>query len=371
MGIAPSIASEASGPLREAVELRKSGAQLGGNGDRAERLPVDRDVDGLPGGVELHVSVTATDRVADGDRRVADGDGFDVDAERRRERERRLVVGLGVDERQTPRRRREDLLETDSALGEERGVGVVEPLEEAREEDDPRSIDFLEENGARVREDGHGRRRIDTRGPQSKIDRANGAKSDPARIEPPVAAPEARRENPRVALDPLREPEDRFVDAVGGAIEFWGFRRVLGHIWGWLYLQGTPRTAPDICARLGLSKALVSTSLTELERWGCVRRFRRPGSRREMFEAEQDVWAMVSRVFRERELVMVKQVAETLDAVGEDLKVLGKKSGPAREEAKARLERVQRMGDLAQFAAIAISGFLEQGLADVRPLKND
>lgn len=172
-------------------------------------------------------------------------------------------------------------------------------------------------------------------------------------------------------MDPLREPEDRFVDAVGGAIEFWGFRRVLGHIWGWLYLQGEPRTAADIGARLALSKAQVSTSLTELERWGCVRRFRRPGSRREMFEAEQDVWAMVSRVFRERELLKVKQIAETLDGVGDDLKSLSRKAGASRDEAKARLERVQRMGDLAQFAAIAIQGFLEQGLADVRPLKND
>lgn len=180
--------------------------------------------------------------------------------------------------------------------------------------------------------------------------------------------------NPAVArepVDPLREPEDRFIDAVGGAIEFWGFRRVLGHIWGWLYLQGAPRTAAEIGSRLHLSKALVSTSLTELERWGCVRRFRRPGSRREMFEAEQDVWAMVSRVFRERELLMVRQVADTLDSVGEDLKGLSKKASASRNEARARLERVQRMGDLAQFAAIAIQGFLDQGLADVRPLKGD
>ena len=188
-----------------------------------------------------------------------------------------------------------------------------------------------------------------------------------------VAAARTRPDNPRVPKepDPLREPEDRFVDAVGGAIEFWGFRRVLGHIWGWLYLQGEPRTAAEIGARLKVSKAAVSTSLTELERWGCVRRYRRPGSRREMFEAEQDVWAMVSRVFRERELTMVKRTADTLDRVGEDLQGLAKKPGAAREEAKARLERVQRMGDLAQFATIAIQGFLEQGLADVRPLKGD
>lgn len=172
--------------------------------------------------------------------------------------------------------------------------------------------------------------------------------------------------------DPLRDAEDRFIDAVGGAIEFWGFRRVLGHVWGWLYLRGTPSTAPEIVSRLKLSKAAVSTSLAELEHWGCVRRFRRPGSRREMFEAEQDVWLMVSRVFRERELRKVRQIADTLDTVGRDLKELSKKSGSGtREEARTRLERVQGLGDLAQFATVAIQGFLDQGLADVRPLKGD
>ena len=180
-------------------------------------------------------------------------------------------------------------------------------------------------------------------------------------------------ENPRVpvAADPLRDPEDQFIDAVGSAIEFWGFRRVLGHVWGWLYLSGEPRTAPEIAARLKLSKAAVSTSLGELEHWGCVRRFRRPGSRREMFVAEQDVWAMVSRVFRDRELRKVQQVAGTLESVGGSLESLSKKPGRSREEAKARLDRVQRMSDLAQFAVVAIQGFLDQGLADVRPLKGE
>lgn len=317
---------------------RQRGAKLRGNRDGAEALPVDRDVHGLSRRVHL---LPGADRVGDGDRRVADGDGVDVDAEGRRVDERSLVVGLGVHEGQAPRLLGEDLLEADPARRERGGVRVVEPIEEAREEDDARGVDFLEKDGPVLREERHAGRTI-------------------------------AGHNPRVpAVDPLREPEDRFVDAVGGAIEFWGFRRVLGHIWGWLYLQGVPRTAADIGERLKLSKALVSTSLTELERWGCVRRFRRPGSRREMFEAEQDVWAMVSRVFRERELLMVKQVAETLDGVGADLKDLSKKPGASRDEAKARLERVQRMGDLAQFAAIAIQGFLEQGLADVRPLKND
>lgn len=336
---------------------RERAAQVVGERARSEGLPVDADVDRLPGRVH---TLAVADRVAHGDRGIAEGDAVDVHAERFRVAERLPVVGLGVDERQPPVSIGDHTLESNAALRQEGGVGVVEPLEEAREEDDARRVHFLEQHRPRLAEEGHGPRSMESGAPRRKR-------------EPRVARLAADGENPRVPRndDPLRDVEDRFIDAVGGAIEFWGFRRVLGHVWGWLYLQGVPRTAPEIVSRLQLSKAAVSTSLAELEHWGCVRRFRRPGSRREMFEAEQDVWAMVSRVFRERELRKVQQVASTLDAVGNELKALAKKPGIARDEARTRLDRVQGLGDLAQFATVAIQGFLDQGLADVRPLKGD
>src|SRR5438128_4333212 len=102
-------------------------------------------------------------------------------------------------------------------------------------------------------------------------------------------------------------------DAVGSLMEFWGFKRVMGRVWATLFLEGEPMAAPQICERLDISAGAASMTLGELEHWGVVVRSRRPGDRREYFEAETDVWKMVSRVLRERELVQIERALETFE----------------------------------------------------------
>src|SRR5829696_646179 len=94
-------------------------------------------------------------------------------------------------------------------------------------------------------------------------------------------------------------------DAVGALMEFWGFKRIMGRIWTVLYLEGEAMAAQQICDRLGISAGAASMTLAELEHWAVVARSRRPGDRREYFEAETDIWKMVSRVLRERELLQI------------------------------------------------------------------
>ena len=166
--------------------------------------------------------------------------------------------------------------------------------------------------------------------------------------------------------DALTKAEDRFIEAIGSAIEFWGFKSVLGHVWAWLYLSDDePRDAAAIGRRLRLSKAAVSTTLKELERWGCVRRFRRPGQRRELFEAESDIWAMVSRVFRERELPRVRGALDEFDRIAAEL---GRVPAGARSRAKEMSARVERLSSLARVALELLTAALEQGLGDLASL---
>jgi DNA-binding transcriptional regulator GbsR (MarR family) len=101
-------------------------------------------------------------------------------------------------------------------------------------------------------------------------------------------------------------------DAVGDAIEHWGFRKALGRIWTTLYLSSDALTANDLAEDLQMSAGAVSMTLAELKRWGVVRRALRPGERREFFEAETDLWKMISRVFRERERALASSVRDRL-----------------------------------------------------------
>ena len=61
-------------------------------------------------------------------------------------------------------------------------------------------------------------------------------------------------------------------DAVGRLMEFWGFKRNMGRIWSVLYLSPEPLSAEDLRQALRLSSGAVSMTLSELARWGVVKK---------------------------------------------------------------------------------------------------
>lgn len=136
-------------------------------------------------------------------------------------------------------------------------------------------------------------------------------------------------------------PAERIVsDALGRLIEFWGFKRNMGRIWAVLYLAPEPLTARTLRERLKVSVGSVSMTLNELQRWGVVRRVFLDGERQEHFVAENNVWKMVSRVFRERELV---EIVEAISAFEEALRETPESDTLVRERIHSLLE-ISRLG---------------------------
>ncbi|MEQ1687527.1 MAG: MarR family transcriptional regulator [Sphingopyxis sp.] len=76
----------------------------------------------------------------------------------------------------------------------------------------------------------------------------------------------------------------------------WGVSRSVAQIHALLYLSDHPLTAETIAERLSMARSNVSTSLRELLDWKLIRRVPLMGDRREHFAAEQDIWAMVTRI---------------------------------------------------------------------------
>lgn len=155
------------------------------------------------------------------------------------------------------------------------------------------------------------------------------------------------------------EAEMLAADAIGDVIEHWGFRKALGRVWTVLYLEGEPMPATEVAERLSMSAGGISTSLTELQRWGVVRRVWRPGERKEFYEAETDFWKMISKVVHERERFLVRSVHERLDEAAERMRQNG--SGAA---VRARLERLRRLSHFAAMAEGVIESFLSSQQAD-------
>src|SRR6516165_5269386 len=118
-----------------------------------------------------------------------------------------------------------------------------------------------------------------------------------------------RQDKPR-ALWPT---EAAVSDVVGRLIEFWGFKRNMGRVWTVLYLSPEPLSAEDLRHALQLSSGAVSMTLSELSRWGVVRRVWIQGERKDYYAAEVHLWRMISRVFNERERAEVVVAIEAFE----------------------------------------------------------
>jgi DNA-binding transcriptional regulator GbsR (MarR family) len=163
-------------------------------------------------------------------------------------------------------------------------------------------------------------------------------------------------------------------DIVGRLIEFWGFKRNLGRIWAVLYLSPDALSAEDLRHLLKLSSGAVSMSLSELLRWGIVRRVWVQGERRDFFVAEVQLWKMISRVFSEREKV---EIDAAIEAFEEALVALDrqKQQTPGERADSKTVERIelqrQRIGqllDLAKLGRKLLDALLSTAKVDAEPL---
>lgn len=154
----------------------------------------------------------------------------------------------------------------------------------------------------------------------------------------------------------------KVADAVGALIEAWGFKRNMGRMWTVLYLEDHPLNATDLGERLGLSTGAVSMLLTELQEWGAIKKAWVVGERKEHYEAETNIWKMVSRVFRERELQWVKSALDAFESANADLDA---------NEGRNKLiaDRVAGLVQLAQVGAHLLESMLEGEAINSLPIK--
>ena len=113
--------------------------------------------------------------------------------------------------------------------------------------------------------------------------------------------------------DDIRDTELRVAEVIGGLMQFWGFKAVMGRLWTILYLSPEPLSAAELGERLQASTGAVSMALADLQQWGVVKKAWRPGERRDYYEPETSIWKMVTRVFRERELAHVRAAIEAFE----------------------------------------------------------
>jgi len=101
----------------------------------------------------------------------------------------------------------------------------------------------------------------------------------------------------------------------------WGINRTMAQIHALLFISPQPLTVDEIMKRLLISRGNASMSLRDLMEWGIVRRFRRPGERKDTYTSEGDPWLMFVRVARERKR---RELDPTAQAIKECIAMLPK-----------------------------------------------
>ena len=169
--------------------------------------------------------------------------------------------------------------------------------------------------------------------------------------------------NARPLAADLEIVHDSMLDGLSQLADYFGFSKVMGQLYGSLLLSAEPLSLDDMMARLGISKASVSTNIRSLEHMGMVRQvWVRGGSgRRKYYQAETDFWQIFSNFLSGREL---RDLEHALSVMQENhQRISGAISDlPPDQQILARLylDRIAQMQALFRFAQLIINSVMNQ-----------
>jgi HTH-type transcriptional regulator, glycine betaine synthesis regulator len=143
----------------------------------------------------------------------------------------------------------------------------------------------------------------------------------------------------------VRAAQDLFILEWERMSSSWGINRTMAQIHALLFVTGRALDVNEIIDRLAISRGNASMNLRELMDWGIVRRFRKPGERKDTYSSEADPWQMFIRVVRERKR---REIDPTADALRECLQKLP----PGDDSVEANVLRARLQGLLEVFDII-------------------
>lgn len=123
----------------------------------------------------------------------------------------------------------------------------------------------------------------------------------------------------------------------------WGVNRSVAQIHALLYLSDRPLNADEIGDKLGIARSNISNSIKELISWRLVRRVPVLGDRRDHFEAEVDLWQMLTRIAQGRKEREIDPAVAALRKCRSEAEGDPRISGVARQRIEAMHDFVMTM----------------------------
>ena len=157
-----------------------------------------------------------------------------------------------------------------------------------------------------------------------------------------------------------RDALDRFVAFWGEMASSWGINRTMALIHALLYAVEEPLDTDAIMARLSISRGNANMNLRSLVSWNLVRRVHRPGSRKDFYTAEKDVWEITIQIIREREKRELKPVLQQLQECRDLLAPPESHAVPAAEARFGeRIENLMRLVEVFEGLSRTLLPFIQ------------
>lgn len=159
----------------------------------------------------------------------------------------------------------------------------------------------------------------------------------------------------------LMAVHDSMLSGLGQLSDYFGFSKVMGQLYGALLLSAKPLSLDDLMERLSISKASVSTNIRTLENMGMVRQvwMREHSGRRKYYEAETDLWQIISNVISGREMRDVERALNVIQDNADKLRTsMPEMSATEREVAELYIERMAQMQGMFRFAQLIMTSIL-------------
>lgn len=122
---------------------------------------------------------------------------------------------------------------------------------------------------------------------------------------------------------------DEFVLLWSEMASAWGINRTMAQIHALLYVSEESLDTDTIMARLDISRGNANINLRALLEWGLAWKTSRPGSRKDYFVAETDVWRITTTIIEERQRREIQPVQRALVQLSTSLREDGHAPGDA------------------------------------------
>ncbi len=166
-----------------------------------------------------------------------------------------------------------------------------------------------------------------------------------------------------------QEALNRFILFWGEMASRWGINRTMAQIHALLYASEAPLDTDEIMERLRISRGNANMNLRSLIGWELVRKVHQPGSRKDYYAAEKDVWKITARIIKEREKREIQPVMQQLQECRKML-VAGEETVGAPERQFG--ERIDNLIELMQvfegFTQALFPFIKERSMSDAREL---